>query len=135
MSSLALAAASDLERPTTGSDKSWKERFTQPPTAARVFSDGEDILVSGEIYPNDPRLNDIDVTTSVRSASGEVVFDRERTLTPGASVISGAPAALRHQTVIPLQGMDAGDYLLVVEAASSDDVKAAVSRQIPFTIR
>ena len=43
---------------------------------------------------NDPRVEDIDVTTSVRSASGEVVFDREQTLTPGTNVTnvaSGAP--------------------------------------------
>ena len=102
MSSLALAAASDLERPTTGSDKSWKERFTQPPTAARVFSDGEDILVSGEIYRNDPRLNDIDVMTSVRSASGEVVFERGQTLTsrsqrrPGHAAVPVDDSAAGH---------------------------------------
>jgi hypothetical protein len=72
------------------------------------------------------------VTTSVRSASGEVVFDRERTL---ENVTSGAPATPRYQTMIPLQGMDAGDYLLVVEAVSSADAKAVASRQIPFTVR
>jgi VWFA-related protein len=135
MSGLALASVSDLGRPTTGSDKAWNQRFAQPPTAARVFSDADDILVSGEIYRNDSQLEDIDVTTSVRSASDEVVFERDQTLTPGTNVASGAPSTLRHQTKIPLQGMDAGDYLLVVEAASTADTNAVASRQIPFTIR
>ena len=132
MSGLALALASDLERPTTGSDKAWQQRFAQPPTTARVFSEGDDILVSGEIYRNDSRLDDVDVTTSVRSAAGEVVFERDQTLTNAGS---GAPATPRYQTMIPLQGLDAGDYLLVVEAASSSGATATASQQIPFVVR
>lgn len=131
MSGLALAVGSDLERPTTGSDKVWRERFAEPPTAARVFSEGDDLLVSDEIYRNEPRLTDIVVTTTVRSASGEVVFESETTVegTPGAA------APLKHQTMIPVRGFEAGDFVLSVEAASPSPASATAVRRLSFAVR
>ena len=132
MSGLALASTSELQRPTTGSDHAWQERFAQPPTATRVFSESDDILVSGEIYRNNRSLGAVDATTTVRAVSGEIVFHRQDTLTDGTP---GTPSTLRHQTMISLQGMDGGDYLLTVEAAAAERHTDTVSRQIPFTVR
>jgi VWFA-related protein len=132
MSGLAIAASSDSERPTTGSDKVWRERFDAPPTAARVFKDTDDLLISGEIYQNDPRVGAIEATTTVRSASGEEVFRRQVTLADGTV---GTPSTFRHQSTVHLQDLDPGEYLLTVEAAPADSRAAAVSRAIPFTIR
>lgn len=126
MSGLSLSAASDLQRPVTGSDKAWNDRFAQAPTAARAFAQDDSIFVSGEIYRNDSRVVDVDVMTTVRSASDEVVFERDQTL-------SGA-GTLRHQTKIPLEDLDPGNYVLVVEASGSLDATATVSQQIPFVV-
>ena len=127
MSGLALSAASDVERPTTGSDKAWNERFLQAPTALRGFSADDRLFVSGEIYRNDLRIGDVDVTTTVRNPAGEIVFQRDVTLDEGR-------ATLRYQAAVPLQDLEEGDYVLVVEASGSD-ATAKTSRQIPFTVR
>jgi hypothetical protein len=77
MSGLALASSAALARPTTGSDKTWHDRFAQPPTTARVFNEGDDIFVAGEIYRNDRQVDAIDVRTIVRRVAGEEVFRRQ----------------------------------------------------------
>jgi len=131
MSGLVIASAADVNRPTTGSDTTWRERFEQPPTTARVFTAADNILVSGEIYAAVPH-GDISATTTLRRASGEVVFDSEHTLDETAS---GARSTFRYQTMIPLQGVDPGEYVLVVEAAGSADAAARASRRIPISVR
>jgi VWFA-related protein len=131
MSSVALASASELRRPTTGSDKAWKQRFPAPPTASRVFSVGEEISISGEIYSNEKQTGAIEVTTTVTRASGEVVFRHQEMLTGG----SGKPATFRHQTTMSLGAIGAGTYLLRVEARNPANAKATASRQFPFTVQ
>jgi hypothetical protein len=130
MSSLALACRSESQRPTTGSDKAWNQRFGDPPTTVRAFSVGDELLVSGEIYRNDKQTGNVDATTTVESESGEILFRHQERLT-GANNTS----AFRHQTAISLQTLLPGAYLLTVEARSPLNAKAVASRQIPFTVR
>jgi hypothetical protein len=131
MSSLALACRSESQRPTTGSDKAWNQRFGDPPTTVRAFSVGDELLVSGEIYRNDKQTGDTDATTTVQSESGAILFRHEERL-KGAKDTS---AMFRHQTAMSLQGLPPGAYLLTVEARSPLNLKAVASRQIPFTVR
>ena len=133
MSGLALASASELRRPTTGSDHDWKQRFTQPPTTKRTFSPGDELIVSGEVYVNDGAAGEVDTTTVVQRESGEAVFRSHDTLkNPDRS---GRTARFPHQTGLSLQAMEPGAYLLMVEAKSTTNPRAAASRQIPFTVR
>jgi hypothetical protein len=132
MSGLTIAVAADRDRPTTGSDRSWRERFDDPPTAARVFRETDDLLVSGEVYLNDRQAGDVETTTTVQTASGEEVFRRRVTLVDGTS---GSPVVFRHQSTIHLQDLDPGDYLLTVMAAASNRTAGALKRQVPFTVR
>lgn len=131
LSGLALSAESDLQRPITGSDKRWTERFAQPPTAARAFSADDNLFVSGEIYRSGARLMDIEVRTTVQTAAGEVVFERDQTL----DATDVGSSTLHHQTKLPLRDLDAGNYLLLVRASAAADATATSSRQIPFVIR
>ena len=132
MSGLALASSSERGRPTTGSDKVWKQRFTEPPTAERVFTGGDELRVSGEIYSNEKQPVRIEMTSTVQDEAGNVVFRHEETLPGGAS---GKPASFPHQTTIPLKDVHAVAYLLTVEARNKSNPKAVASRQLPFTVR
>ncbi len=130
MSGLALASRSELQRPTTGSDKEWKQRFGQPPTSARVFDAGDNIEVSGEIYSNEKQIGPIETTTTVSVASGEVLVRHQETLTP----VAGKPATAHHQTSMSLS-LPTGSYLLTVEARNPANPKATASHQIPFAVK
>jgi VWFA-related protein len=129
MSDLAIALASEADPPITGSDKTWSERFTRAPTTARTFSAADELLVVGEIYGSGMALDSVDATTTVRSASGEVVFDHRSELQQRTDRAS----TLIHSTRVPLQGLDPGDYVLAVESTAGSD-GAPVSRELPFTV-
>jgi VWFA-related protein len=131
MSSLALACRSESQRPTTGSDKAWNQRFGDPPTTTRAFAVGDELLVSGEVYRNDKQAGDIDITTTVEGESGEILFRRQERL----AVAKATSSAFRHQTAISLQTLLPGRYLLTVDARSPLNAKAVASRQIPFTVQ
>jgi VWFA-related protein len=131
MSGLALASTSELQRPTTGSDKDWKQRFAEPPTSARVFDAADNIEVSGEIYSNEKQIGRIETTTIVSAASGDVVFRHQEMLTP----VAGKPATAHHRTSMSLQSLPPGSYLLTVEARNPANPKATASRQIPFAVK
>jgi VWFA-related protein len=131
MSSLALACRSESQRPTTGSDKAWNQRFGDPPTTVRAFAVGDELLVSGEIYRNDKQAGDIDITTRVEGESGEILFRHQERL----AVAKATSSAFRHQTAISLQTLLPGAYLLTVDARSPLNPKAVASRQIPFTVQ
>ena len=99
MSGLALAAASELGRRTTGSDKARKQRFPAPPPALRTFSAAEEISVSGEIYSNEKSPVAIETTTTAQRPSGDVVF-RHRSRAAGALLSSCCEALWRRPTQI-----------------------------------
>jgi hypothetical protein len=125
MSSVCIAAASDLRRPTTGSDSKWKDRFDEPPTASRAFSRDDEIEVSGEIYSTD--ASPIRTMSTVESASGTVVFSHAETLPT-------KPPTLRYHTAIALGSLDPGQYILSITAHRGAN-DPSVSRRVPFTVR
>jgi VWFA-related protein len=131
MSGLALASASELRRPTTGSDKNWKQRFAQPPTTVRTFTRDDELAVSGEIYANDKTIGAVEVVTSVQNESGAILFT-------GRNVLEGSrgkPSVRPHQAGFSLGSLDPGRYLLTVAARDAANPKTASSRQIPFVVR
>jgi VWFA-related protein len=134
MSGLALSSTAEQKRPTTGSDTNWAQRFGAPPTATRAFLVGEELSVFEDIYRNDKKLGTVTVTTTVRSEADDVVFREQQGL--GSAVASaGGLASDSIHTKIPLKGLQAGSYLLTVDARASANMKASASRQILFSVR
>ncbi len=133
MSGLALSSAAEQKRPTTGSDASWTQRFGAPPTATRAFAASDDLSVFGEIYRNDKKLGTVTVTTTVESEGDDVVFREQQVL--GRVASAGGLASDSIHTKIPLKDLQAGNYLLTVEARASANMKASASRQILFSVR
>jgi VWFA-related protein len=129
MSGLAVAAASEGGRPTTGSDREWKARFTVAPTALRTFRAGEALTVSGEIYPHDRKPGRIEVVTDLVGEDGSAAFSR-RTLLDAAGALP-----VHHETMIPLDGVGRGNYVLSVRVSETANAKASASRQIPIGVR
>ena len=132
MSGLAIASLAEGRRPTTGSDKDWRQHFTEAPTAARVFAIGDELHVSGEIYSNEKPSVQVAMTSTVQDEAGTIVFRHEETLPSGGS---GKPVSYRHDTTIPLAQMLAGNYLLTVDARNPANAKAVATRQLPFTVK
>ena len=126
ISSISIASSSDLDRPVTGSDNQWRERFPQPPTTRRTFAEDDSLLVFGDIYPG-RHLEDVDVETTVRDARGNDIVTREQSFAAGA-----AGGARAFEANVPLQGLEPGAYVVSVDAHAG---AASASRLIPINIR
>ena len=134
MSGLLLASAEAAGAPTGGTDRSWKERLTDPPTTVRQFAAGDRVSLFTEIYDNDAKAGEpIDVTTSIRSESGSTVFTRRERL----SKHGGNSRAITYpfSQTLPLIGLPPGRYLLNVDARRAAGAAHQAARQIPISVR
>jgi VWFA-related protein len=133
MSGVALMSKSGAATVTAHVDEEIKAMLPGTPTAARSFPQDDELAVFAEVYDNGARpWHQVEVVTTVRSAEGEVVF--ERTDDHESNEFKGTRGALRHTTRIPFKTFEPGSYVLSVEAKSSLDADRTIVRQVPFTV-
>jgi len=133
MSGVALMSKSGTETVTAHADEALKALLPGTPTAARSFSQDDEIAVFAEVYDDGARpWHQVEVVTTVRSADGDVVF--ERTDDHESNEFKGTRGAVRHTTRIPFETFEPGSYVLSVEAKSSLDADPTIVRQVPFSV-
>lgn len=111
MSSVALVSSRASSWPSAA-DNHVDQRLPEP-TALREFSADDELSLYVEAYDDRLPAHRIDVTTTVRSADGGVVFRSEKALSSG-----NTDSARGVSTPIPLKPLGAGLYVLTVEARS-----------------
>jgi hypothetical protein len=133
MSGVALMSKSGATTVTAHVDEEIKAMLPGTPTAARSFPQDDELAVFAEVYDDGARpWHQVEVVTTVRSADGDVVF--ERTDDHESNELKGTRGALRHTTRIPFKTFEPGSYVLSVEAKSSLDADPTIVRQVPFTV-
>ena len=134
MSGVGIASAVASRMPTTGPDRSWQQLMKTLPTTRREFAASDELREYVEVYVNDKKVREIDVTTTVRSEAGLRVFNQRQTLTKERA---SNEKFVTHQVVtsIPLKGFTPGKYVLTVEAGATGQDVYPAARQIPFTVR
>jgi VWFA-related protein len=133
MSGVALMSKFGAATVTAHVDEEIKTMLPTAPTAARSFSQDDELAVFAEVYDDGSRpWHQVEVVTTIRSAGGAVVFesidDHE------SNEYKGTRGALRHTTRIPFKTFEPGSYVLSLEAKSSLDADHNVVRQVPFTV-
>jgi len=133
MSGVALMSKSGAAAVTAHVDEAIKTMLPGTPTAARSFAQDDELAVFAEVYDDGARpWHQVEVVTTIRSAGGDVVFERIDDHESGE--FKGTRGALRHTTRIPLETFEPGNYVLSVKAKSSVDADPEVVRQVPFTV-
>jgi hypothetical protein len=115
MSDVTLTSMSAADVPTTGTKD---PRLPSPPTAAREFVRGEEVVVAGEIYEAANRLSHtVVILTQLRQAKRVI-----NTSTEQYAADERHDAADRHRftSTIPLSNVEPGTYIIHVEARTSD---------------
>jgi len=133
MSGVALMSKSGAAAVTAHVDEAIKTMLPGTPTAARSFAQDDELAVFAEVYDDGARpWHQVEVVTTIRSAGGDVVFERIDDHESGE--FKGTRGALRHTTRIPLETFEPGNYVLSVKAKSSVDADPEVVRQVPVTV-
>jgi hypothetical protein len=115
-----------------------KDVLPAPPTTAREFAPDDTLVLFAEVYDNNGRVRSdppyaIGLTATVHDARSspvrEVSDQRDSRATRRPS--GGHGFTLR----LPLDGLQAGSYVLRLEASAERDVRHTASRSIPFRVR
>jgi VWFA-related protein len=131
MSGVLLASRSEDRHPGIPTNNTRLPNFGRLPTARRDFVNRDDLTAFARFYPNDRRIANVNVSTSVRSTDGRVVFNARESLQRDDS---GRRPEFAYASTIPLRSLAPGDYLLTVSGASDVRQQESLSRQIVFTV-
>jgi VWFA-related protein len=135
MSGIVLTSelASRVRTAAANPEDDLRKALPGPPTVSREFRVGEELALVAEIYDNDVKTaHAVDVTTSLRSDDGRVVYLHEDQRS--TSELGGTNGGYGHQARIPLTGMTPGLYVLKVEARSRLGKGFTAYREVQFRI-
>jgi VWFA-related protein len=129
MSGVAVTSSRAAERTTMGA-ASLADSLDSPVTASRVFERGDVLTTFARIYSN-RKDTAINVLTSIQKPDGVVVFSaRERVEAAQTSSYPGAT----HSARVPLRDLEAGDYLLTIEASAAV-AGGQAARHVVFSVK
>lgn len=133
MSGIALTSVASSRVPTVRPDEEMRQLLPAPPIATRIFPPDDEIALFAEVYDNAAATpHKVDITTTVTSDEGKVVFTAEETR--DSSDIQGKSGGYGYTTRVPLKGLPAGLYVLKVEARSRLGVNPKADRLVQFRI-
>lgn len=133
LSGLAISSSAAPRLITPRPEPRLKDGLPLPPVATRTFSQDEVISVFTEIHDRlTPAAHQVDVTLTVLPRGGMIpVF----TATDAREMPAAANGRVQgYQAQLPARELAPGDYVLRIEAASTDRRRVAV-REVPFAVR
>jgi VWFA-related protein len=130
VSEMVMAANGGDDLMTLVEDPQFQAMLDGPVTHRQRFATDETVSLFAEVYDNRPMLSKrIGITSTVTSASGEVISRVERTFEADDDQTRFAFNAR-----LSLSGVDPGAYALTLEAHSTGVPGATTSRQVQFTV-
>ena len=130
MSDLVITAGLNANRPTV--DEGIVEALPVVPTTIRTFTAEDELVVFARIYDNDRQpQQQVDVTSTVSRASGEIVLTLEETIGHQPNT---AGDLLEYTIHMPLKELDPGPYVLTVEARSAVAPDRPTARRVLMRI-
>jgi VWFA-related protein len=134
LSGIVLLSRFSTAMVTAHMDEQIKGMLPAPPTALRTFAQNDELALYAEVYEQEGTpAHTIDITTTVRSDTGVVVFDREE----AREATDQAPRgwhAYRHTLQIPLASVEPGTYVLTIETKSRNDANLRAVRHVRFVV-
>ncbi len=133
MSGLVVTSAAGLALRTVQADPDLRGVLPGPPMAAREFGRNDQIALFTDVYDNDvTRIHKVDITTSLTSDSGRLVFMNEEERS--TEDLGGKPAGFGIGKTLLLSDFEPGVYVLKVEARSRLGADITASRDLQIRI-
>lgn len=134
MSGLAIASAAATRVITANTDAALERLLPGAPTNLREFPPNDTLAVFAEVYGDEASTPDtVRVRTTVTAEDGTIAFRTEDDRRADAVPRPGT-RTWSHGVTIPLLGMAPGRYVLQVDAGTSPQEPARVSRAVAFTV-
>jgi hypothetical protein len=132
MSGLVMTSMSGSAMVTVKPDADLKEVLPAPPIAMRSFPQNDEIALFAEIYDNPGSPHKVDITTTIQSDDGRVLYKSEEER--ASSELQGAKGSYGYVARVPLTDVAPGDYVLNVQAKSRAGQDVGVGRQVRIRV-
>jgi VWFA-related protein len=133
ISGLVLTSPSAAATPTVRPDEQLRAVLPGPPVSSRTFPANDDIQLFTEVYDvAGPAPHKVDITTTVTTDEGKVMFKTEETR--DSSDLGGQRGGYGYTTQIPLKDLAPGRYVLKVEAKSRLGNAEPVVREVMLNV-
>jgi VWFA-related protein len=123
MSGLVLTSGAGSVFPTVKADEQLKPVMPGPPIALRAFPQNDEVALFTEVYDNGATPHKVDITTTVTTDDGKVLFKTEE-----------MRDCYGYTTRVPMKDLPLGSYVLKVEAKSRLKDTPVVGRELQFTV-
>jgi VWFA-related protein len=136
MSGVSITSASARETTTVTAKDPLSQFLPGPPTTVREFARNDEIAVFVEFYENVPGApaHTVDITTSIRSDDGRVVFENREQRS--STELQGGRGGYGHTAILSLKDVAPGLYVMRVEARSrAGGSESGVGRDVQFHVR
>ena len=133
ISGIVMTSASTAGMPTAKADEQVKPVLPGPPVAMRSFPQNDEVALFAEVYDTPGNTtHKVDITTSVTTDDGRVMFKTEDTR--DSADLGGKSGGYGYTTRIPLKDLAPGNYVLTVAAKSRLGNATAVERQVRLVV-
>ena len=135
MSGLSLTSSRAASTVTINPQRTVRVQLPTALVTAREFDQSDTLLVFGEVYENGGRLpaHTLDITSELRTDTGAVA--RKSSETRSSSELRDSSVGYGFTAEMPLKGLDAGVYVIHVEARSNVGARPVVSRDVQIRVR
>jgi VWFA-related protein len=135
MSGVSLTSVVSAEALTMASQNPLANALPGPVTSTRDFASGDTLGLYTEVYEGSgsTSTHTVDLTAELRGEDGRVLV--RRTEQRSSKELLGKSGGYGFTATLPLTDVEAGTYIIHVEARSSVGARPAVSREILIRIR
>lgn len=134
MSHVVLTSVESSRALSSHSDEQLSAMLPAAPTAVREFASDDRIDMVAEVYDNDARPHRVDVSSSVFTDAGRLIFrsvDSRHNEEFGDDRVGAYGVGIS----VPLAAFEPGLYVLRVQALSQMDASGPVTREVQFRVR
>jgi VWFA-related protein len=134
MSGLVLTAEQAGQVPSPRPDETLKKLLPGSPITTREFAASDELTVLAEVYDNKAgQLHTVRLATTLLGDDGRALATQSDARS--TSDLTGGRGAFGFTQRIPLGGLGPGLYVLRVEARSTLDTDAVVTREVQFRVK
>jgi VWFA-related protein len=133
MSGVVFTSTSGAAQPTVRPDEELRNVLPGPPIATRAFAQNDEVALFAEVYDADgDKPHKVDITTSVLSDTGQVLFKSEEERS--SSDLGGKRGGYGYTAKVPMKDLPPGSYVMKVEAKSRLGAGATTAREVRFSV-
>jgi VWFA-related protein len=133
ISGLVLTSPSGSAIPTVRADEQLRGVLPASPVSIRTFPATDDIQLFTEVYDSaGPAPHKVDITTTITTDEGRVMFKTEETRDSGD--LGGQRGGYGYTAQVPLKDLAPGRYVLKVEAKSRLGNAQPISREVLINV-